>query len=112
MQINEIIDSINEMSELDRQQAIKVLVSQYAVPYHDTIMNSLTIGVKQALDDVYNQKMNVETGLIVLLEKVNISKLSDRFKPVLLRSLKACGAYDMTKQIEETLKVKPCATSA
>ena len=61
--------------------------------YLPTILRAITDGVVEENERLREQKSHVESGLVVLLDKVKINKIDKRFKSVLIQALDSCTFF-------------------
>lgn len=74
----------------EKEQEVYVYVKENASEYLPTILQAITDGIKEENQGLREQKSKVECGLVVLADKVNISKLDTQMHSVLVDALENC----------------------
>lgn len=92
------------MRNMEEQMQVYRFVREHASEYLSTIIEAITDEAQDRNEDLLERKVKVECGLIVLLDKIKIDKLSPSMEATLFDALKSCGAINVDYTIKKLQK--------
>jgi len=89
------------MKNYEKEIEVYNYVKTNAQEYFSVIVNALNDGIRQENERLRIEKSKVEAGIVVLLDKVNLSKLNTNLKLTLKDALNHCTFFVFDKNIKE-----------
>jgi len=78
----------------EEEQQVYMYVKDKSNKYLSTILKAITDGIDEENERLREQKSHVESGLVVLLDKVKVAKIDARLKSVLIQALNSCTFFN------------------
>jgi hypothetical protein len=89
------------MSNYEKEQEVYNYVKENAAEFMSVIVRAMNDGIQEENLKLRLQKSQVETGLMLLADKVKLEKIDPRLKSVLLDALKSCTFFKVDSFIQE-----------